>query len=285
MATPKAGRPRKANGQLELQTQDGPLLSTVGATARVSVKRASIQDALLAEGLLAVKLSARTESLEKLNELLISTLHQNGLETRRRYAQSIAQWFFSDGINGLLSKVWRVYRDEDVMRDLLRWSYLAHEPVMGSCVADALFPLENGIAIPPSYFDKFLIGYLGGPPPAKTRERLKINLKRLGFLERARGKPDRLAAVAPQEISFLILLHHIFAPRSVRTVELRTLFANPFWRYLGYKSEDAVRNVLREADAAGVIGKYIVADHIEQVTTRCVLPEWLEKETCFEEHR
>jgi hypothetical protein len=186
-------------------------------------------------------------------------------------------WFFGDGIDGLLSKAWRTYRDEDVMGDLLRWSYLAHDPIMGACVADALFPLETGIAIPPSYFDRFLIGYLGAPPPEKTRERLKINLKRLGFLERARGKPDRLTSVIPQKTSFLIMLHHIFATRSVRTVELRTLFANPFWRYLGYKSEDAVRNVLREADATGVIGKYIVADHIEQVTTRCALPEWLEK--------
>jgi len=148
---------------------------------------------------------------------------------------------------------------------------------MGACVADALFPLENGISIPPSYFDRFLDEYLGVAPPAKTRERIKINLKRLGFLERAKGKPDRLAPVAPQKTSFMILLHHLFAPRSVRTVELRTLFANPFWKHLGYKSEDAVRNVLREADAAGAIGKYIVADQIEQVTTCYALDEWLKR--------
>jgi hypothetical protein len=278
--------PSCAENQLELGIYGAGLSRKVGAPDvpdKTSLKRrferVSIQDALLVEGLAAVKLSARCHSLDELKELVIKNLHQNSLETRRRYVQSIAQWFFSDGINGLLPKVWYAYRDDIVVHDLLRWSYLAHEPVMGSCVADALFPLENGIAIPPSYFDKFLISYLGTPPPEKTRERLKINLKRLGFLERARGKPDRLASVVPQKTSFLVLLHHIFAPRSVRTVELRTMFTNPFWRYLGYKSEDAVRNVLREADAAGVIGKYIVADHIEQVTTRCALPEWLEKGT------
>ncbi len=215
--------------------------------------------------------------MDELNELLIKNLSQNSLETRRRYVQSITRWFFQDGIDGLLRKVWRAYGDEAIMHDLLRWSYLAHEPIMGACVADALFPLENGIAIPATYFDKFLAEYLGEVPPDKTRERTKINFKRLGFLDRAKGKPDRLTPVIPQKTSFMILLHHLFAPRAVRTVELRTLLANPFWKYLGYKSEDAVRNVLREADAAGVIGKYIVADQIEQVTTRCSLDEWLKK--------
>jgi hypothetical protein len=137
--------------------------------------------------------------------------------------------------------------------------------------------LENGITIPSTYFDKFLAEYLGTPPPEKTRDRIKTNLKRLGFLERTKGKPDRLVPMATQKTSFLVLLHHLFAPKAMRTVELRTLFANPFWKYLGYKSEDAVRNILREADAVGVIGKYIVADQIEQVTTSCSLKECLER--------
>jgi hypothetical protein len=35
--------------------------------------------------------------------------------------------------------------------------------------------------------------------------------------------------------------------------------------------------VLREADAAGVIGKYIVADQLEQVTTCFTLAELMER--------
>jgi len=273
--------PGQPDAQLKLVVQDQTPFAEVRTPApqlpRAIVKQVSIQDALLAEGLLAVKLSDGCHSMDELNELLIKNLSQNSLETRRRYVQSITRWFFQDGIDGLLRKVWRAYGDEAIMHDLLRWSYLAHEPIMGACVADALFPLENGIAIPATYFDKFLAEYLGEVPPDRTRERTKINFKRLGFLDRAKGKPDRLTPVIPQKTSFMILLHHLFAPRAVRTVELRTLLANPFWKYLGYKSEDAVRNVLREADAAGVIGKYIVADQIEQVTTRCSLDEWLKK--------
>ena len=216
-----------------------------GATRKV------IQDVLLAEGLAAVKVSVECQSLDQLQEALHNRLGQNSLETRKRYAQSIIKWFFQDGIDGLLRNVWCAYDNEAIIIDLLRYSYLTHEPLIGACVAGSLFPLENGIAVPASYFDKFLSEFLGEPAPEKTRERLKINLKKLGFLERAKGKPDRLTSVVPQKTSFLILLHHLFAPRSVRTVELRNLFTNPFWKYLGYKSEDAVRSLLREADAAG----------------------------------
>jgi len=271
----------QSGGQLKLGLQDEARQVQVGtetiASPRGAVKQASIQDALLVEGLMAVKLAVGCQTLDELNQVLIKNLSQNSQETRRRYVQSITRWFFADGIGGLLTKAWRAYGDEAIMNDLLRWSYLANEPLMGACVADALFPLENGIAIPSAYFDRFLTAYLGQAPPEKTRERIKINFKKLGFLERAKGKPDRLISVAPQKTSFLVLLHHFFAPKSVRNVELRTLFANPFWKYLGYKSEDAVRDVLREADAAGVIGKYIAADHIEQVTTCYGLNEWLER--------
>ena len=146
---------------------------------------------------------------------------------------------------------------------------------MGRCVAEALFPCETGLAMPATYFDKFLQDHLGEAPPEKTRERLKSNLKKLGFLERAKGKPDRLLPVVTQKTSFLILLHHLFAARAVRTVELRNLVTNPFWKYLGYKTEDAVRALLREADAAGLVGKYVVADQLEQVTTCFTLDEFL----------
>jgi hypothetical protein len=73
--------------------------------------------------------------------------------------------------------------------------------------------------------------------------------------------------------SLIILVHYLFAPEGPRTVELRHLLANPFWKYLGCKSEDVVRRVLREADAAGFLGKYVIADQLEQVTTCMSLAE------------
>ncbi len=285
MTKPQTGaiesRAKAHSVQYELALKDNtPMVDNkVMATEKshTSTDRKVIQDALLAEGLEAVKLSVECESLEQLHEVLIKKLGQNSMETRKRYSQSILKWFFVDGINGLLGRVWRIYSDEAILNDLLRYSYLAQEPLMGACVAEALFSVENGLVIPASYFDKFLTDFLRETPPAKTRERLKINLKKLGFLERARGRSDRLAPVVPRKTSFFILLHHLFASKSVRAVELRNLFTNPFWKYLGYKSEDPVRSLLREADAVGVVGKYVVADQLEQVTTCFSLNELLER--------
>jgi DNA repair protein RadC len=238
-------------------------------------ERKSIQDVLLAEGLLALKAAQEAKSLEELHEVLMKRLGQNSMETRRRYSQSIVRWFFHDGLTGLLPRVWSAYQDEAIALDLLRWSYLNQEPIMGRCVVEALFPCETGLVMPATYFDKFLHDHLGEAPPEKTRERLKSNLKKLGFLERAKAKPDRLLPVVTQKTSFMILLHHLFAAKAVRTVELRNLVTNPFWKFLGYKSEDAVRALLRDADAMGLVGKYVVADQLEQVTTCYTLDEFL----------
>ena len=240
-------------------------------------ERKTIQDVLIPEGLLALKLAHEAKSPEELQAILAKRLGQNSVETRRRYAQSIVRWFFPDGLTGLLPRVWRAYEDEAITTDLLRWSYLNQEPIMGRCVAEALFPCETGLVMPATYFDRYLLDYLAEPASEKTRKRLKTNLKKLGFLDRAKGKPDRLLPVVTQRTSFLILLHHLFAAKAVRTVELRNLAANPFWKYLGYKSEDAVRALLREADAEGLVGKYVVADQLEQVTTCFTLDEFLER--------
>lgn len=253
-----------------------PLLPRSNQPTVPALSKKAVQDVLINEGVLAVQLAVGCSTIEELHAALLKSLGQNSIETRRRYAQSVIRWFFPDGIDGLLRRVWLAYQDDGILFDLLRWSFLKQEEIMGATVADALFPLQSGITIPATYFDKFLTDLFGEAPPEKTRQKLKINLKKLGFLERAKGKPDRLSPVVPQKTSFLLLLHHLFAAKAVRTVELRHLFTNPFWKYLGYKSEDAVRNVLREADAAGVIGKYIVADQLEQVTTCHTLAELLE---------
>lgn len=233
----------------------------------------SIQDLLLNEGLLAAQLSAKCDSIAHLQEALIGRFGQNSQETRKRYAQSVLKWFFPDGINGIVRRSWLAYGDETIELDLLRYLYLNAEPMMGACVAEALFPLEEGMLIPSDYFDRFLNDYLGEAPSPKTRERLKSNLMRLGFLSRGRGKPDRLTPVTATKTGFLILLHHLFAADALRTIELRRLFAHPFWKYIGLKSEDTVRRVLREADAAELLGKYVVADQLEQITTRMTLAE------------
>ncbi len=185
--------------------------SALAPGARKAPIRKVIQDVLFEEGLRAVRLSENVKSLQELQQRLIAEFRQNSSETRIRYSQSVLKWFFRDGISGLARSVWLAYHDERIASDILRYLYLSAEPVMGVCVADALYPLQNGMQIPATYFERFLRGYFGERPPDKTNRRLKSNLKILGFLERIQGKTDRLQSVVFGKTSLLILLHHLFA--------------------------------------------------------------------------
>jgi hypothetical protein len=167
------------------------------------------------------------------------------------------------------------YEDDGILMDVLRYLYLSQEHVMGHCVTDCLFPIELGMRVPASEFDRFLTSYYGDSATKKTTQRLKTNLIKLGILEGARGQDYLLVPLVPTKLSLLILTHYNFAPSEARTIELKRLLADPFWKYLGFKSEDAVRVVFREADAAGILGKYVVADQLEQITTRWGLDEFL----------
>jgi hypothetical protein len=235
----------------------------------------TISDLYVPDAMIAIKEATNCESLEALKERLIQVLGQNSAETRLRNARFIIRWFFPDGIDGIARKTWSAYGDDRILLDVLRYLYLLQEPVMGKCVTDCLFPIELGMRVPASEFDRFLASYYSAPATKKTTQRLKTNLIKLGILEVGRGRDHLLVQLVPTKTALLILTHSIFAPAGPRTVELKRLLADPYWKYLGFKSEDAVRTVFREADAAGILGKYVVADQLEQITTRWGLDELL----------
>ena len=237
----------------------------------------TISDLQFSEAILAIKESTACRDLKELQERLVSRFGQNSHETRLRYARFVIHWFFADGLDGIARKTWIAYQDEKILTDILRYLYLTQESVMGACVAECLFPIEVGMRVPASLFDRFLSGHYDGEQTKKTTQRLKSNLMRLGVLERYPGEDDKLVALNPAKTSLLLLTHYIFAPAGPKTIELRNLLLNPFWKYLGFKHEDEVRVIFREADAAGCIGKYVVADQLEQLTTCLTLEAFLSK--------
>jgi len=247
-----------------------PLLRGGGA-------KKTISDLHFPEAILAVKESTACRDLKELQACLVSRLGQNSQETRLRYARFVIRWFFAGGLDGIARKTWIAYQDERILTDILRYLYLAHEPVMGACMAECLFPVEVGMRVPASLFDRFLFNYYGGAQTKKTTQRLKSNLLRLGVLDRDTGEDYKLVALNPTKTSLLVLTHYIFASTEPRTIELKNLLVRPFWKYLGFKQEDEVRTIFREADAAGCIGKYVVADQLEQLTTCLTLEAFLSK--------
>jgi hypothetical protein len=254
----------------------GPTQSAVHRSRGSGAKR-TISDLHFPEAIFAVKESADCHDLKELQSRLTSRLGQNSQETRLRYARFLIRWFFPDGLDGIARKTWIAYRDEKILADILRFLYLAHEPVMGACIAECLFPVELGMRVPPSLFDRFLATYYGGEYTKKTTQRLKSNLMRLGVLERSSRENDKIISLNPAKTSLLLLTHYIFAADEPRTIELRNLVANPFWKYIGFKHEDELRAVFRTADAAGYIGKYVVADQLEQITTCLTLDAFLSR--------
>jgi hypothetical protein len=249
--------------------------SVEGGARRQDGASKTISDLYISDAVVAIKEAATCESLDALKERLVQVLSQNSEETRIRNARFVIRWFFPDGINGIARKTWAAYEDDRILMDVLRYLYLSQERVMGSCVTDCLFPIELGMRVPGAEFDRFLASYYRDAPTKKTTQRLKTNLTKLGILEASRGHDHLLVPLVPTKTALLILTHSIFAPSGPRSVELRRLLVNPFWKYVGFKSEDAVRAVFREADAAGIIGKYVVADQLEQITTRWGLDEFL----------
>jgi hypothetical protein len=259
----------------EEQKDAVPHAAGMGRLRRQDGASRTISDLYVPDAVISVKEAAKCESLDALKVRLIQVLSQNSEETRIRNARFVIRWFFPDGIDGIARKTWLAYQDDRILMDVLRYLYLSQEPVMGRCVTDCLFPIELGMRVPGSEFDRFLSSYYSESPTKKTTQRLKSNLIKIGVLEGARGHDCLLVPLVPTKTALLILTHSIFAPSGPRTVELKRLLADPFWKYVGFKSEHAVRAVFREADAAGILGKYVVADQLEQITTRWGIEEFL----------
>lgn len=241
-------------------------------------KRKAIQDLLLEEGFWAVTRAAQHDSLDSLEEDIAANLKQQSKETRSRYASSITKWFFPQrDISSPAVLVWAAYQDRPLATELLRVLYLKAEPIVGKCVEEFLYPIQENAVVPGSYFDSYLLTILPSGVPEKTRGRLTQNLRKLGFLAKSSPGKDLLRPLGPSSTGLLLMFTYYFAKEEARTVEMPTILRDPFWKYLGFKSEDDVRRVFRDAANAGILGKYVVADQLELITTALTFAQCIER--------
>ena len=59
-------------------------------------------------------------------------------------------------------------------------------------------------------------------------------------------------------------------------VEFRTIAADPFWKFLGFKTEDQLRRILKESMDRGLLAKYVLADRIESISFRYSFEDFIE---------
>ena len=169
---------------------------------------------------------------------------------------------------------WFAYGDRALVMEILRYLYLRAEPIVGKCVEEFLYPIQENAVIPGSYFDSYLLETLADIPK-KTRGRLKQNLRKLGFLAKSSPGKDVLRPLNPSATGLFLLFTYCFARNEVRTVEMPTILSDPFWKYLGHKSDDAVRRIFRDAANTGLLAKYVVADQLELITTAMTFEQCL----------
>lgn len=265
-------------GQLPFGTGRSPSQGDPGKPAPARERsRKVIQDVLVDEGLWAVMRADQHESLESLTEDVAANLKQQSKGTRIRYARSITRWFFPNrDINSPAVLVWSGYHDKSLLTELLRVLYLKAEPIVGRCVEEFLYPIQENALIPGTYFDSYLLTSLSDIPP-KTQGRLKMNLRKLGFLAKSAPGKDLLRPLNPSGTALFLLFTFYFARDEVRTAEMPTVLKDPFWKYLGFKSEDSVRRVFREAANSGLLAKYVVADQLELLTTALTFQQCIER--------
>jgi len=226
----------------------------------------TLQDVLLKESLSALPHADSITQIAELRWALAAALPQNSETTRVRYADSLIKWFFRDGLGGLALTAWRAYRDFSIQSAIHRYLYLSAEPIMAASVSVVLPRLQEGIIAPSQYLVSNTEKIIGHELVPLSQKRLLANLRKLGFLEKT-SNGDRVAVPAFNPTAVLLCLHHAFTVEAAKTIEISQIEANPFWYFTGLRNADQLRDFLRAADHAGVIGKYVVADRLEQITT------------------
>ena len=269
------------NSRIIVVSDSSPELFSTSSSAPdkpriLSRPQKTLQEVMFKEALAALPVIAPLSNLNDLRPRLAESLPQNGAETRIRYADSMIRWFFRDGLQGLALATWRTYGDQGLQLAVHRYLYLSIEPIVAQCVGHVLSKLNDGIVVPEGYLAGHTEKLLGHPLVELTRKRLLSNLRKLGFLDR-QAAGDRLTPVQVNKTGLLLALHYEFAREELRTVSFASIAANPFWRFFGVRTEDDLRDFLREADHTGLLGKYVVADRLEQVTPAYTLAELLQR--------
>lgn len=233
------------------------------------------QDLLWKESIFAIKHAVEFNDFSTFRAFLEQALPQNSAYTRVRFTRSIIKWFFpGETLDQLTVRVWKAYQDDAVLLPLMRYLYLVAHPIIGDFVTKNLAPLQPGAVLPLRYFRDHMPRVMGRDLD-KARKRLIRNLALMGFLAK-RKDGYFLLAFEPPKTALLILLHQRFCP-TPRTVAVQDVLDDPFWLSIGFKNPDEVRRVLSEASATGAIGKYVLADQLEQITTRLSLDEFIEQ--------
>jgi len=253
----------------------GDILGSSETSSQLVQKEHMMRVVPWAESIRAVKLSTEFTDFTQFRKEFERSMHYNSSYVRIRNACSIIRWFFpSHSLENLLTKVWTFYKNDTILKEMMRYAYLSREPAAAEFVVRYILPLDPGTPIEVDYLRDFLLKKYS-VVKRDPLESLRGACKHLGFIYSEKKKMT-ISQISTPKTSLLILTHYLLAP-TPRTVTIKNVLSNPFWQYLGVREQETVRKVFREADAKGAITKYIMADQLEQVTTRYSFDEFVQR--------
>ncbi len=234
------------------------------------------QRLLWEESIWAIKESIRFTHFQNFRSHIKQNLPQNSQYVRKRYTSSILYWFFPDrSLDTLPALVWKAYHDDCILKDIMRYLYLDREKIVANFVLEYILPLTPGAVVDAPYFEDYLRKEYG-VVKKDPKNFLRCAIRDLGFIEKNTRQNAIVQALSLPKTAILILIHYLFAQRP-QTVSVKNILAHNFWKLLGIRKIEDVKKILREADAKGLISKYIIADQLEQITTKFTLKEFLDR--------
>ena len=243
-------------------------------------QRFTVQDCTYRQGLLAVQMASQFESWEALRSELEEALPFNSAQTRRRYVSQLFRWALDGGnLSAIGVEVWRCYRDDELLSQILRERYLDVYPVLGGFVSSSLAMLTPGTELDANSIERHLVQeQVGGLNHSVGK--LRLTMRDMDIIRKIGGEYVVADTFLPKT-AFLILLHYHLVPEPT-TITVSEIMKHPFWRYLGGRNYEEVRSALSHAAAGDAISRYATVDSLEQITTRFSLKELLERQVRFD---
>jgi len=210
-------------------------------------------------------------------KLIEDLLHFNSKESRERYSRAIATRFrrmeyqtlqnllsiIKSGISAeTLEKIWRII-------------FCKVEILFAQTYLELIWPREPGSSLQRDEVKSYI--QTGFPQQSKMLyTRLMSCFKQAGYLL-PEGKQDLIIVGFANLEDALIIATHLLLATEPRTIKISEIEADTYWKFLGYRKFDHVRVAFRNAEAKGIIMRYAVVDHLEQITTRYTWPEFVAK--------
>ncbi len=224
------------------------------------------QQHLWQDSIFAIKLSSKFKTFEDFYAKLTEELPQTSEETRKRVASTILSRFFpGKSLAQPTQLTWKSYEDENLLQALMRYQFLASEPVIAEFVKLHILTCQPGDLLEFHELADQFIKELYGEAKPDLRKNLSGVLQATGLVTRSK-QSLYVREQIELERAFGILLHVLFAPQPT-TIDVQDILNHVFWCYLGLRSHTEVIKLLRWLESKKILAKYVRADQLEQVTT------------------